>query len=172
MKKLVVAIMVILFTVSKAGYADEASRKALAVELMTLMKVEESIEELFKNIDQMQTAQMERISPQQEGMPESAKLMLNEMRQEMMGMIHEQLSWESMQEEYISVYTDTFGEEELQGIVRFYKSEIGQVFIEKMPELMKKSMEISQRRVQELMPRLQHMFQEMEKKVNDEQKGD
>ena len=54
----------------------------------------------------------------------------------------------------IKVYADTFTEEELKGLISFYKSPVGQKFIEKTPELMKRSMELSQKRMQ---PFIQNM---------------
>lgn len=42
------------------------------------------------------------------------------------------------------VYADTYTLEELKGLVKFYKSDLGQAFMEHMPEVMQKSMELGQ----------------------------
>ncbi|MCH7927981.1 MAG: DUF2059 domain-containing protein [Candidatus Dadabacteria bacterium] len=62
---------------------------------------------------------------------------------------------------YISIYAETFTEEELKGAIKFYKSPIGKKFIEKQPELMRKSMQISQKQMTTLMPKIQKLTEEM-----------
>jgi len=53
-----------------------------------------------------------------------------------------------------AVYSETFSEEELREIVDFYQSPLGRKWIDRMPELMQKSMQISQTRMQAIAPEL------------------
>jgi hypothetical protein len=80
--------------------------------------------------------------------------------QEMMDTIYKVLDWDNLKKDYVKIYADTFTEDELQGIINFYKSPAGKKFVEKTPELMQKAMEISQRQMGELMPKIQTMVQE------------
>ena len=52
----------------------------------------------------------------------------------------------------------------------FYKTPIGQAMLAKMPQLMSKSMEISQRRMAGLMPEIQRQMQEVMQKSKGEKK--
>lgn len=56
------------------------------------------------------------------------------------------MNWDNVKQDYISVYVDTFTEQELKGIIGFYKSPAGKAFVKKSPEMMKRSMDISQKR--------------------------
>jgi hypothetical protein len=70
----------------------------------------------------------------------------------------------------MKVYADVFSEEEITGIVAFYKTPIGHAMLDKMPLLMSKSMEISQRRMAGLMPEIQRQMQEVMQKSKGEKK--
>jgi hypothetical protein len=84
---------------------------------------------------------------------------------EMMEVIMKEMSWDKLKDDYISIYADTFTEKELLGIITFYESPIGRKFIEKQPELMKKSMQISQKQMVGLMPKIQKLTEEMRNKM-------
>ena len=52
----------------------------------------------------------------------------------------------------------------------FYKTPIGQAMLAKMPQLMSKSMEISQHRMADLMPEIQRQMQEVMQRSKGEKK--
>jgi hypothetical protein len=60
------------------------------------------------------------------------------------------MSWEKMKPMYVQLYRDTFEQEEVDGLIAFYKSPAGQAYVTKMPLLMSKSMAISQSLFQSL----------------------
>ena len=84
--------------------------------------------------------------------------------------VEERMSWDKLKPEYMKVYADVFSEEEITGIVAFYKTPIGHAMLDKMPLLMSKSMEISQRRMAGLMPEIQRQMQEVMQKSKGEKK--
>jgi len=140
--------------------AQETSRRAMAEELLSLMNVQETIEKSFAMIKQMIPAQMEKVKQVtgQTNMPAN----VSGQTDKMMDMMALELSWDKMKEDYITLYADTFTEEELKGIIAFYKSPAGQAFIKKQPELMKRSMEMSQKAMLQIMPKILAMTKEQE----------
>ena len=64
------------------------------------------------------------------------------------------LSWDRMKPEMVRMYTATFTEPELRELTAFYQTEIGRKMVERLPEIMARSAEMSQRIVQEHMPEL------------------
>lgn len=137
--------------------ADEASSRAAAEELLVITEVEKKLGETFTMMKQMQTTQFEQLQENQSSSQVSdyAKTMI----EPMMDMMAEALSWENMKDEYITVYVETYTEAELLGMVEFFKSPIGQRWIEKAPQLTKRLMEVGQRHSQEFMPKLMERFQ-------------
>jgi uncharacterized protein len=70
------------------------------------------------------------------------------------------LSWEELRPEYVRLYTDIYSEAELREMQAFYRTPLGQRMIATMPELMIRSSEISQRRMQAHMPELMRRLME------------
>lgn len=70
------------------------------------------------------------------------------------------MGWERMKPEMVRVYTSTFSESEIHELTAFYRTEIGRKMSERMPEIMARSTEMSQRIVQEHMPELTQKIME------------
>ena len=136
--------------------ADEMSKRAMAEECIKLMGVEKQMSEQFVLMRQMQKAQLERMEQMQPSSQagSSSGMVMGKM----MDMLAEGLSWDSLKETVVSIYAETFTEDELRGAIEFYKSPAGQKWIEKSPELTKRVMEVAQRRTQELTPRILEML--------------
>ncbi|MCK4809888.1 MAG: DUF2059 domain-containing protein [Candidatus Omnitrophica bacterium] len=168
MKKLFVIILLSAVTLIRIGYADDTLRRALAEELLVLMNTKENIERSFEIIKEMQKSQLQQMNvPGKESFEKAQAI-----REKVMDLISQELSWDKLKDDYITVYADTFSEKELEGIINFYKTPVGKKFTEKTPELMKKSMDISQKQMQELMPKLQSitkgMLEELEEAIEKE----
>jgi hypothetical protein len=70
------------------------------------------------------------------------------------------MSWEKMKDQYISIYTSVFTEDELKDLLRFYRSRLGRKFTEKMPAVMEASIKISQAQMERIMPEMQKLIKE------------
>ena len=80
-------------------------------------------------------------------------------------------SWEAMKPDYVKLYSDLYTEEDLDGIITFYKSPAGQAMLTKTPELLKKSSEIAMNRMTVLQPKLQQMIEDFRKQVQQNGSG-
>jgi hypothetical protein len=67
------------------------------------------------------------------------------------------MSYEKLKPDMVEVYASTFTTEELDGLVAFYSTPVGRAYAEKMPELTKRLVALSQARMQDLMPRVQEL---------------
>lgn len=77
----------------------------------------------------------------------------------------QKFGWEKIKDEHITLYANTFTEAQLKDIIAFHKTPTGQLFIKKQPELMKRSMELGQKRMAEIMPKIQAMTKELEESI-------
>lgn len=159
---LLAPIVLAFIILMKPAEADDRTHKKLAEELLTLMDMQKNIERSFEAVMQIQINRFNNTL-----LPKNRSDELRPMRDKMMNLIANELSWDRLKGSYISVYADTFTEEELEGIIKFYRSPAGQVFVEKTPELMKRSMQISQKKMMDIMPRIQ----EITNKLIEEQKA-
>jgi len=145
---------------SVAGaYGQEASRRAMAEELLTLMNVQASMEKSMAMVKQMIPAQIEKTM---QAMGQTNRIAnLSKQTDKMMALMSQELSWDKMKNEFITLYAETFTEDELKGVIAFYRSPAGQAFQSKLPELMKRSMELNQKLMIQIMPKLQTLSMEM-----------
>jgi len=139
--------------------AQESSRRALAEELLNVMNVKVSIENSFAMIKRMIPAQMEQMrqSTGQTNLPAN----VGSGQEKIMDMVSQELNWDNLKDSYVTIYAESFTAKELQGAIAFYKSPEGQAFITKQPELMKRSMELTQKLMAKVMPKIQAMTKEM-----------
>jgi uncharacterized protein len=160
MRKIIGLIVVGLVLSVGVANAQEASKRAMAEELLNLMNMQENIEKSFAMMKQMIPAQMEKMKQTtgQTNMPSNVASQTDKM----MDMLAAELSWNKMKDNYIILYAETFTEDEMKGIIAFYKSPAGQAFTKKQPELMKRSVELSQKLMMQIMPKIQAMTREME----------
>jgi len=148
-----------VLSVGAGANGQDASRRAMAEELLNLMNIQANIEKSFDMIKQMIPAQMGRMK---QATGQTCTLAEVPSRTgKMMDMMAQELSWDKLKDDYITLYAETFSEEEMKGIITFYKSPAGQAFIEKQPELMKRSMELSQKMMIQIMPKIQAMSKEL-----------
>ena len=161
MRKIIGLIAIGLGVVVWSANAQEASRRAMAEELLNLMNVQESIEKSFEMLKQMMPAQMEKMKQAtgQTNMPSNVSIPTDKM----MDLMAQELSWNKLKADYITLYAETFTEDEMKGVIAFYKSPAGQAFGKKQPELIKRSVELSQKMMIQIMPKILAMTKELRK---------
>ncbi len=141
--------------------AQEDTRRATAEELLNVMNVKESIEQSFAMVKKMIPAQMAQMKQAtgETNIPSN----VSSQTDKMMDMMAEELSWNKLKDGYIALYAEIFTDEEMKGLIAFYKSPVGQAFVQKQPEVMKRSMELSQKLMMQIMPKIQAMSKELKK---------
>lgn len=149
MKKLIIAAGIVAL-MAASGWADEASQRKAAEELLVVMDVKGNVDRMLNDVIEMHEAQFDAAGPDSD--PKLKEAFLTELRSA--------LSWEGVKEDYVKIYVAVFTEEEIRALINFYQSSIGQKLVSKQPELMEKSMELSQKRFMEIMPRLMSLMQQ------------
>lgn len=155
MKKMILVAMVTLLIFPLTASADEARKLELAEQFLNVNKVKDQVDLMYEKIEQVVVTQLEAIE-----ISEDREKNLQAMQKIAIDMLFDGLSWDSLKQEYINLYAETFTEEELQGIIDFSKSPLGQKMAEKSPILMQKSMEIGRQHAQNVMPMVQKAIQD------------
>jgi hypothetical protein len=120
--------------------------------LFTAMHVQSSVDGMYGMVEKMMKQGMSQAFP---GEPTAAqRKAMDSTAASFAAVMREELSWERMRPQLLRIYSETFTEAEVLGIVAFYESPAGQAFVAKMPALLQKSMEMNQERMKELMPRM------------------
>lgn len=161
MKHAVLCLSLLAVLLVPAARADDAKTTAMADELVNLAELEKNYEQSFTMVKQTLAKQMGATlgtasAGEKSGATQNADAIFD--------MIAKQLDWASVRKDYVALYASTFTEGELQGIIDFYKSEAGQAFVKKQPELMKKSMDLTQSKMAEIMPKIQQLIMQQSTK--------
>lgn len=158
MNKTVSTLIITLAWSTLAVFAQENKRQALAEELLTIMDMQSSIEQSFAKVKQMLPQQMKSMQQAMgtTNVPESVSAQTTKI----FDLVAEELSWNKMKAEYVALYAETLNEQELRDLIAFYKTPTGQSFVKKQPELMQRAMEINQKLMIKIMPKIQAITQE------------
>jgi uncharacterized protein len=135
--------------------ADEASKAAKAGELLQLSQGDQMVK-------MMQPMMKGMMSQMDKGLSAEQRVKIGEMQDKMMALVAARLS--DAKPALVKVYTDTYTEEELDGIVGFYKSPAGKAFLQKMPEVMQRSMPVMMQLMGDVQSEIKTMLEGMKDK--------
>ena len=138
--------------------ADEASKNAKVEELLKASNVDRMMEQMTDQMKAMTASQFNSMNLSAE-----ERKTTQDMQDRIVALVVER--WGKMRPMLVKVYADTYTEEEVDGILAFYKSPAGQAMLQKMPALMQRSMAVGQQMVADLMPEIQKMAAETAEKM-------
>lgn len=169
MKKLICFAAAILmsgvFTVRAAEQKtddDMAARAKLASELLQTMQVDKALNQSFDSVKDMQKQMITKFG---KDVPNQALVI--ETQNKIMDVLKAELSWENLKPEFEKLYAETYSAEELDGLLKFYQSPLGKKFIEKQPEMQRKTMFMVQQMMMRVMPKVQALTLELQRKAAD-----
>jgi hypothetical protein len=154
MKRSWIVTVLFLATVASVASADEASHREAALELLEITNARQMLDQYMASFEQMMSQQLSSMDLPPDGQ-EAAKAV----QKEMMDWLSEFLAWDQMKGMYVDIYIEVFTEEEVNELIEFYKSPLGQKLLAKMPELMQKTMQKTQAMLQQKMPEFQQRLQ-------------
>ncbi len=155
----IVSIVCLLLLHSLSASAQESAKTAKIEELLKLSNAEGMVQQVYSQIRTMTAKQVAAT----DGSPE-AKAAAAQTADKLIAQIQEHIGWDKMKPEYVRLYDEVYTDEEISGILAFYKSPAGQAFLTKMPQLMSKIMEVTQRKMVELTPEIQRITKEAAEK--------
>jgi len=145
------AIAAALFIAVDASAAPPSQESVEA--LLAVTKTQTMMDSVYGNVEQMmrqgvqQAAHGETLSAEQQRV-------LDAVPARFVAVLREEFNWEKMKPMYVQIYRDSFDQEEIDGLVAFYRSPAGQALVNKMPGVMQKSMAMAQSQMQALIPRM------------------
>src|SRR5215471_16030188 len=139
-------------------HADEAAKQAKVRELFALLHVEHVSDQIRSNV-MSQTATIPKQLFGPEISPEN-KAKFDALQEKILQTVDAQVGWRVLEPQYVKLYTDTYTEEEINGIVAFYKTPAGAAMIAKSPDLGAKSIQLVQSKMAAIQPQLKQMVED------------
>jgi len=120
-----------------------------AEELLTLLNVQKNMDAMFQ-----QMAKIQDQSLNSTGATPEAKERQQKIREVMNAEMKSIVNWETLKPMFISIYSETFTPDELREMITFYKTPIGQKWLEKQPQLQMATMQRMQSIMAEAQPKM------------------
>ena len=151
--KLKLAVVALLLGTSVA-LAQDAGKAAKIEEMLRLTKTDEMMQQVMSQMKTMSMDQFEKNLPPEE------KAKAREQQQKIFDLVSAKMSWEKFKPAIVQIYAEVYTDEELDGILAFYRSPAGHAMIEKMPQLMSRTMAVAQKLMGDIQPEIEKMVKE------------
>lgn len=132
--------------------ADEQARMDLAIELMAQLDMDQLMASMQGQMEAMIGSQLEQMASCAAMRPA-----LDAYARDAGALLSESFSGADFMPEVARLYVEVFDQDELQGLVDFYRSPLGRKMLARMPELMQGSMAIAERQMAATMPRIEEL---------------
>lgn len=112
-------------------------------ELLRVTKAEAMVDAMVGQLETAMRAGMQqavagqRLSDRQQGVLDAAP-------REFAQVLREELAWAKIRPIYIGIYRESFTQAEIDGMLAFYNSPVGQAFVAKMPAVLQRSSQLMQ----------------------------
>lgn len=144
-------LVCLLLLCSAPAWASRPT-EASVISVLEASGIEKSMNEMFvlieRHMQRRLEAEAKTMTPRQHRSAEAAAAAV-------IANFREEFAWKSLREVYVQVYLETFTQEEIDGMLAFYRSPAGRALVEKQPQAMQRSMQLMQPRLEAMQSRLE-----------------
>ncbi len=162
MKKLLVLICL---CAAAPSFAQDQPASAESIrEILAITKSKQLLDSVYGQLDGLMQKSVQDSLSGKELSPEQEKIMA-EMRAKAIDVFREEFNWEYLEPAFVDIYQKSLTQGEVDGMIAFYKSKSGQAVIDKMPQIMQLTMQLTMERMQSMLPRVKAITNEMAEKL-------
>ena len=162
----IIATFIIAVAISIPAFAQPASNQSVK-ELLKITKSEQFLGQMSQQMNSMMHSNMDKITQGKKLTTKQELAMIN-YSQELGKIMQEELTWAKLEPEMIKIYAEEFTQEEINGMIQFYKTPVGQSMIDKMPIVMQKSMQVGYKRMDSVTPKIMQAAEKLAKEMQAE----
>jgi uncharacterized protein len=154
----ILAASVSLILATFAVGAQELTKEAKIERILALTSSDFRIDQVFNQIKAMTSSLViAGATPEQ-------RAKAQEVQGKILDLVKDRMSSNKLLPQYVKIYTETFSDDEINGILTFYESPAGRAMLERTPVLMSKVMAAVQAQMGDLMPEIQRITKEAQEK--------
>lgn len=143
---------------SGAAWAAPASEESVET-LLAVTKSEAMIDAVYGQIEGLMKQSMQQ-AVGDKPLTEEQQRVMDSLPARFAAVLRQEFSWALLKPHYVQLYRDTFDQDEVDGLIAFYRSRAGQAFVTKMPALMQQSMALSQQQMKNVFPKIKAAMDE------------
>lgn len=156
MKRIILSVLCSVLLISTIASADQVGEKKAILKLLKISNARNMSDQIMTSMEALLDQQFRSANKQLSTKGQEALMVV---RKDSVKWMQDNLSWDQMKEMYVDIYMQVFTEEEINQLVEFYQSPLGQKMLEKMPELLRVTFEKSQALIQKKLPIFQENLQ-------------
>ena len=157
MRKLI-ALLALAGCSLAAGAAPPSDESILT--LFKVMKAESLLDSVYATLEPAMKQAMQQATAGKTLSAEQQRVM-DLAPQRLSQVLRAELSWDKLLPMQLSIYRESFEQDEIDGLIEFYKSPLGQSFVSKMPVVSQKAMAATQSHMQHVIPKLKAAMDEV-----------
>ena len=157
MKKIIAIAGLCLLSIS--AFAEQKPTDASLEELLTITDSQKLIDGMWPQVEGMMNNAANQALGNTNLNADQQKI-LQDSNAKMANVFKEEFSFEKMKPMMINIYKDSFSQDEVDSMVKFYKSKAGKAVTKKMPQVMQASMANVQAQMAIIIPKIQKIQQD------------
>lgn len=158
-------LFAIAMTASLTSFAaDKPASEASVRELINITDARKLLDSTYGQMDGMLEQAMKPAIGDKPANAEQSRL-LAEFRAKTVELMRSEMGWDRIEPIYLDLYTKTFSQAEIDGMLAFYKSDVGKAVTAKLPQLTTGVTQSMMTTMQGFMPRLQKLVEEYMPKI-------
>jgi hypothetical protein len=150
-----------------SGAAGTAPSDASIKQLLEVTRTHKMLDSTMAQMNALMTRTMQQVTQGQKITPQIQKD-IDKRQSEMMATIKELLDWNKLEPMYVRIYQKSFTQQEVDGMIGFYKTSSGQALINKMPVVLQNTLNEMQQMMAPMMQRMRQDQQEVSAEIKAE----
>lgn len=152
-----------------ASGAGTPPSEASIKQLLQVAQAQKLIDSVMAQMDGLMTQAIQKATQGRE-VPPKVQQDIDKRQAEVVGLMKELLDWTKLEPMYVRIYQKSFSQQEVDGMIAFYKTPAGQAVIGKMPAVMQNTMDEMQQMLAPAMEKIQRMQQDVVTEMKAEKK--
>lgn len=158
MHRVLLISLALLLTAGTPALAD--THRDAAIELMRVSGTEQIMSQMQLQIESM----FLNISSDADYTPAQQEI-VTRYRGEVSKILKDEMIWDKIESDIVTLYMQSFTEDELKELIAFYQTPLGQKMITRMPGVMLRSAEVSRQQMRHVIPRVKELGQAMSEEL-------
>ena len=154
--------------------ADDASKREKLHEMFRLSHVDQTMALMFAAQEKQMPQLLRKLMPAGTITP-AQQADLDAFVLKVHHIVEQAASWDKLEPQFTDIYASVYSEQEIDGLIAFYKSPVGSEMVAKQPEVVQKSQAVTQSLMTEVQPQVMQaamaFAQQMQAKYGDNKPG-
>ena len=151
--RIATALVWILMSAGAIAANNAPASDASIREMLELTNAQQMIAGMKGQMTTMMNTAMQNATKGQSITPERQAI-LDRMAAKMSAVVTDMLNWDQLLPIYLNTYRESFSQDEIDGVIKFYKSAAGQAYVKKLPLVMQNGMREMQGLLQPLQEKM------------------